>query len=250
MKNQNDLNQMDQRTEKNHMRSKTLTGLIIVAVGILIFLDQIGLHIPRWLLKWEMILIAVGIVSLIKHSFRKTSGYIMILIGSAFLLNDFFPNVIDVQYIWPLIIVIFGLSILFKSGLFGKRLLNKRKESAFADFSKADFLNASSIFSGVTNKVLTKNFKGANLTSVFGGNEVNLSQADFVGEIDIDITCIFGGVTIIVPSGWKVKTDMTSIFGGIDDQRPIYSNESPDDQKVVRIKGICIFGGVEIHSYN
>jgi predicted membrane protein len=79
---------------------------------------------------------------------------------------------------------------------------------------------------------------------------VNLSQADFSGEAIMDVTCVFGGVTLIVPSNWKIKSDLTSVFGGIDDQRPAMITENMNDEKVLVLKGACVFGGIEIHSYN
>lgn len=250
MKNFNNPFEMDNNWQKNQMRSKILAGILIIMAGVLIFLNQIGMQIPHWLLSWEMILMAAGFVTLVKHSFRKTAGYIMILIAAVFMLNDFYPGIIEVRFVWPLLIIVVGLSMLFKSGLFNFKKQKETKQPPFSEIPKEDFLNATSIFSGVTNKVLSKQFKGGNLTSIFGGNEVNLSQADFIGEAEIDLTCIFGGITLIVPSGWKVKTELTSVFGGVDDQRPILPDNSPEPQKTLIIRGTCVFGGVELHSYN
>ena len=53
-----------------------------------------------------------------------------------------------------------------------------------------------------------------------------------------------------MPSHWKVKSDLTSVFGGIDDQRPSMVLEYISEDKVLVLKGACVFGGIEIHSYN
>src|SRR5690606_30621781 len=63
----------------------------------------------------------------------------------------------------------------------------------------ADILDAVSIFGGADQKVFSKNFKGGDVLAVFGGCDLNLSQADFQDTITIEVVAIFGGVKIIVP---------------------------------------------------
>ena len=142
--------------------------------------------------------------------------------------------------------------MIFKNGNLFDKKKPKSMESPedLSEVNSEDYVKSASLFSGITKKVVSKNFKGATISSVFGGNEINLSQADFTGEAVIDITCVFGGVTLIVPSHWKVKSDLTSVFGGIDDQRPSMVLESISEDKVLVLKGACVFGGIEIHSYN
>jgi predicted membrane protein len=243
---------MDENMEKNHRNSKVVGGLIVIAAGVLILLNQMGFAFPPFLLSWKMILIAVGFVMLIKHNFQKTSAYVLIAIGTVFILNDFFPNIIETRFFWPILIIGIGISMIFKNG----NLFDKKKTTSMespedlSEVNSEDYIKSASLFSGITKKVVSKNFKGATISSVFGGNEINLSQADFTGEAVIDITCVFGGVTLIVPAHWKVKSDLTSVFGGIDDQRPSMVLESISENKVLVLKGACVFGGIEIHSYN
>ena len=243
---------MDENMEKNHRNSKVVGGLIVIAAGVLILLNQMGFAFPPFLLSWKMILIAIGFVMLIKHNFQKTSAYVLIAIGTVFILNDFFPHIIETRFFWPILIIGIGISMIFKNG----NLFDKKKTSSMespedlSEVNSEDYIKSASLFSGITKKVVSKNFKGATISSVFGGNEINLSQADFTGEAVIDITCVFGGVTLIVPSQWKVKSDLTSVFGGIDDQRPIMVLESISEDKLLVLKGACVFGGIEIHSYN
>jgi len=243
---------MDENMEKNHRNSKVVGGLIVIAAGVLVLLNQMGFAFPPFLLSWKMILIAVGFVMLIKHNFQKTSAYVLIAIGTVFILNDFFPNIIETRFFWPILIIGIGISMIFKNSSSSKKKAQTitTQEDDLHEINSEDYIKSASLFSGITKKVVSKNFKGATISSIFGGNEINLSQADFTGEAVIDITCVFGGVTLIVPSQWKVKSDLTSVFGGIDDQRPIMVLESISEDKVLVLKGACVFGGIEIHSYN
>jgi hypothetical protein len=63
------------------------------------------------------------------------------------------------------------------------------------------------------------------------------------------MTTIFGGAEIIIPANWQVKSEIVSIFGGMEDNR--YQRISDDGpEKVLILKGTCVFGGVEIKSYS
>ena len=81
-----------------------------------------------------------------------------------------------------------------------------------------------------------------------GGSEIDLSQADFNGRITIEATNIFGGTKLIVPPTWDVQSDITAIFGGVDDKRQV-SGINLDPNKVLILDGTCMFGGIEIRSF-
>ena len=64
----------------------------------------------------------------------------------------------------------------------------------------------------------------------------------------LDLTQIFGGCTLIMPPHWDLKSELVSIFGGTEDNRPT-ANVVTDPKKVVLLRGTSIFGGIEIKSY-
>src|SRR5690606_41272345 len=96
--------------------------------------------------------------------------------------------------------------------------------------------------------IFAKNFKGGDLTAIFGGNELNLAQADFTGTAVLEVVNIFGGTTIVVPANWHIKHEMVNIFGGTDDKRVSAPPEN-EPSKVLILNGLSIFGGVEIKSF-
>ena len=96
--------------------------------------------------------------------------------------------------------------------------------------------------------ILSKNFKGGDIVNIFGGSEIDLTQADMTTPAILEVTAIFGGATLIVPSNWAIKSEAVTIFGGIGDKRKIVpTTESPT--KTLVLKGTMIFGGMEIKSY-
>jgi predicted membrane protein len=110
-----------------------------------------------------------------------------------------------------------------------------------------NWLDVVTIFGNVKKLVYSKNFKGGDIVSIFGGTEINLTQADFNGEIVIELVQIFAGAKIIVPPHWQIRSEMVAVFGGIEDKRNPQANYDTD--KVVVLNGTTFFGGIEIRSY-
>ena len=97
--------------------------------------------------------------------------------------------------------------------------------------------------------IISKNFRGGESVTVFGGTEINLTQADISGAVGLEITQIFGGTKLIVPANWTVQSkELVAILGGIDDKRPPVPNAGAPE-KVLILKGTCLLGGIEIRSY-
>ncbi len=242
--------------ERGKSRGKFVAGVLVLLFGLLFLFRELGLEIPRWLLSWEMILIGIGVVILIRHKFQRLHGFIFIAVGLIFKLYEFYPDWINPRIVWPSIIIFVGASMIYRAK-FGSRKKDKwsrMKGSAEffgtgeTDFSPDDFIDGVSIFGSVKKQVVTKNFKGADLFTLFGGTEINLTNADFPSRAVIDLTTIFGGAEIIVPSDWMVKSELVSIFGGLEDARFHKGTDELSD-KILILKGTCVFGGVEIKSY-
>lgn len=112
----------------------------------------------------------------------------------------------------------------------------------------SDRLNIDAIFSGVNRKLMTKNFEGGKITAAFGGIDLDLTSADFNGVITIQVDIIFGGVKMVVPPHWDIRTEITNIAAGIEDKR-YFREGGVDPNKVVVLKGTILFGGLEIKSF-
>jgi len=233
-------------------RAKALTGIIILAFGVLFLLLRLGYQIPFWVFSWKIILIAIGAVLLYKHNFKQFGGYALIIVGSLFLLNDFKPGLIDASLIFPVIIISFGAVMVAKSlNLFKKN--SKNHNTTFidndVDITSDDYVESTTFFGGTTKNIVSKNFSGGEFVTVFGGTEINLSQSDIQNPTIIDITTVFGGIEMSVPSNWQIKSEITTIFGSIEDKRSILNDTLVDESKTLILKGTCIFGGIEIQSY-
>ncbi len=224
---------------------RVLAVLVLVAIGGLIFANRAGVDVPRWIFSWEMILIGVGVFIGARRSFRPGGWMIPILIGLVFMADDWLLFEELRHYLWPSAIILFGLYMIFRP----RR--NRRSwdsKSISSDDSSDDAIDAVSIFGGTRKNIISKSFKGGEITTFFGGTDLNLTQADIVGSATIEITQAFGGTKLIVPNHWNIKSEIVCVFGGINDKRPL-SKDTHDNNKLLVLKGTCVFGGIDIKSY-
>jgi hypothetical protein len=123
--------------------------------------------------------------------------------------------------------------------------------------SSAPRLNDLNIFWGGRRRIVTKNFLGGEIITIFGGFEIDLREADIQGDTaQIEIVTIFGGGEIRIPTNWSVVLETVGIFGGTTDrtrhpeqhvQGASGSLPSPGPiAKKLVIKGVCIFGGMNV----
>ena len=253
--------------EQSHKRGKIIGGLLVVVAGLLFLGRELGMEIPHWVFSWKAILIAISLVMLVKHGFRRLGWLIPLTIASVFLVTDLYPDMIIKPIIWPVLVILLGLFIMFKprrkwkyeqwrqcrGGRHHRRYAfdqrsqmdNERTES-----NNADFIESTSVIGGVKKNILSKNFKGGEITNVFGGSEINLMQADFEGVVDLEVTQVFGGTKLIIPAHWEIQSNTTvTVLGSIEDKRPVMPNTGNSPKKVIRLTGTTVFGGIEIHSY-
>jgi len=125
---------------------------------------------------------------------------------------------------------------------------NTGTNTNWTEESREDYIDSVAVFGSIRKVVVSKNFKGGEATSFFGGTELFLNQADINGTVVLELTQVFGGAKLIVPPTWNIKSEVTAVFGGVDDKRMVQSNMI-DPNKVLILKGTSVFGGLEIHNY-
>jgi predicted membrane protein len=232
--------------ERNHAQKSFLIGFVILAVGVGLLLSNLGIlnyEIKRYVLRWEMILIGMGLIFILSHD-SKVPGIILLTIGGFLYLRDFFNlNFNFWQVFWPAMLILAGVLILFRRKIDPP---NWEKKSVNDD----ELIDEVSVFGGAEKTIVSPNFKGGKILAVFGGSSFNLSRAKLApGKNYIEVLAIFGGMKLIVPEDWNIKINAVSIFGGFSDKHRIqtYTADNPESELI--IKGVVVFGGGEIKSY-
>lgn len=220
--------------------SNSLWGLVLILLGLVFGLNalditDINIFFDGW---WTLFIIVPCFIGLFKNE-SKTGNIIGLIIGVLLLLGS--QNIINFALIWklivPIILIMIGLSFIFKDAF------NKKVKQEIKKLNRNDKEEYCSTFGGQEIDFTDEEFKGCNLTAVFGGVECNLKEAIIKENVVINTSAIFGGITIYVPKNVNVKISSTPIFGGVSDDRKVKAKNA---KYTIYIKATSIFGGAEI----
>jgi len=233
-------------------------ALIVISAGALLFCSHLGLLpcVPKSIIfSWQMLLIAIGIVSLTQVHHRDF-GVVLITVGAVFLLPKIPISALSIfqengrMLCWGLLLILLGTFFLIKV-IFGKPLFGpfgRHKQRTHTPVNQTGYIERNYVFSGGEEVLDALNFKGGEVNCVFGGLELDLSKAQMAeGTHTLSINIIFGGVTLFVPSHWKIELRPRCVFGGFEDRRRP-STFDTDDNKILIITIEAVFGGGEIRT--
>ena len=234
---------------KNAVDKRVLLGGILIVLGGIFLLNTMNIlnfRIAHVIFSWPFIMLVIGLFVLVNTE-KKFLGGILSGIGALFLIPRIFPQVdYDGGIIIPIFFIVLGIYIILK----------KRKVDISEGFTTAtsklnrDKIDDVSIFGGGNKIISSSNFQGGNITAVFGGSEINLINCQLAeGDNVLDVLCVFGGTTIILPKEWDVVINVTSILGGFSNKAIRNPSVVIDQSRTLHIKGLAMFGGGEVKTY-
>jgi predicted membrane protein len=250
---------------------QVVAGLVLMAAGVILLLIQLGYYFPSWLLTWPMILIILGLVIGSSSLFRNPAWVPLLAVGGVFLLNQIYPEANIYRFIWPAILMVVALWLIFgrapkwNQAKWHEHRWSKDRWQHHYQYTpptvepeefttpnaggQTESLNSISVFGGTRKAVFSKNFVGGEVIAFLGSAEINLSQADIQGRVNLEITQVLGSARLIVPPHWQVVTsEIIAVFGGIEDKR-IAQAGAPTSDKVLVLTGTSVFGGIEIQNF-
>ncbi len=232
--------------EKNNFNSRIFVGLLLILIGGLYLLNTLSLiqiDVSDIIFSFPFIIFAIGVIILI-NSRNKTFGLLLIFVGALFLVPKIFPTVhYSSNILFPVLIIVFGVYILLKRPINWAFYHNRIKNRKI----NRDTLDEVAIFGGGNKVIITDNFKGGNITAIFGGFEIDLSQCRLSeGENVIDVFLLMGGVNFLVPRDWDIRVSVAPIFGGFSNKLRKDPAIAIDTTRTLIIKGVTILGGGEL----
>lgn len=233
--------------EDHHLKNnRAIIGVVLVLVGLFLVMRNTGIFpdfIDHVVFSWPMLLVAIGLVMTLGGA-EKTAGVIVMSVGAFFLIPTIFRETFHAyNMFWPSIFIIIGVIFIFSRR---KGWSSVTSKGIIGD----DFVDYVNVFSGGERQIVSENFRGGRISAVFGGMELDLTKAKLApGRNELEIACVFGGATIIVPDDWFVTIEVTPILGGFSDSRKLSHGRTSDMSKQLVIKGAVVFGGGEVKSY-
>ena len=202
---------------------------------------------------------------------RVIIALFVIAIGVLFLIRNLgVPVAFDIWQMWPVILILVGLShfsrtretgqslgglILIAIGvlfllsnldiipygffefwpvvliLVGLLILKNAFWGFRKEPSSKDFINLSFVLGGGDFKFNTKDLKGGKVTAIMGGGTIDLREADIQeSEIVIDAFSLMGGIEIKVPTSWDVNMQGTPLLGGMDNKTAYHAANNKDSR--------------------
>ena len=84
----------------------------------------------------------------------------------------------------------------------------------------------------------------------FGGSDFDLRDCRFSDPVTtLWLNSCFGGADVLVPEGVRVDMGGLGIFGGnelVVENGAIHPNSLPEDAPLLLIRGLSVFGGVDV----
>lgn len=234
--------------------SGAVVGGVLVILGTLLLLDRLNfIEIRNFFHYWPAILVFFGLVRLIQgpDAGARIFGGLLTGVGGVLLLNRMGITNIRLFDLWPVIIIAVGVALLYNA-IYGRQAAALgvggcggfgRGQSGSSDA----WVEFTTIFGGIEVRSTSQQFEGGNLTAIFGGCDVDLRRAVMAADSAVlNVTAIFGGISLRVPEAWTVVFQGTPVFGGYEDQT-IHPPETVDaPQRTLYLRGTAAFGGIEV----
>ena len=224
--------------ETQRITGRMVWGLVVLALGVLWTLDNLGQIdaslVVQW---WPIVPLAWGLllISGINGRRKARAGWIWTAVGILSILRPLGLARADLFDFWPLLLVFIGGSLVYRSwqGAPGIR----------ADGPRID---VSAILAGTQRKVVTERFASADVNAVIAATTLDLRPAKLVdGHGEVDVYAMWGGIDLLVPREWRVVSEVTPILGVFQDTTVV--PEDPNAPTLL-IRGSVVMGGIEVRN--
>lgn len=216
---------------------RAVLGVAFIALGTLLLLERAGVVdagpvLAAW---WPLLLLVGAGLQLAARPPRPVGATVLGVLGLVLLAvtTDAVPGSV-LALVWPLGILTLGVWLLWRRGV-----------PLAAGGTVDDRLDVTALFSGRRIVSTSRDFRGGEVTAVFGGVEIDLSGARLVDTAHLELVAVFGGIELTVPHGWRVTLDGPAILGGNENGAPAVTDP---DAPTLRVHGTAVLGGIEIRA--
>lgn len=236
-------------------------GLFLVALGIFLLLDQMGIISTDNLFHffWPAVMIFFGTELMFSRNrysqncFRREAGGFLILAGVILLLSKLGYFHFSFSIVWALACIYWGIWIVART--FGFQRWWGTQTGRVADKNVIDVTETdppktpadiSAVFGTSKRAITARNFKGAKLEAIFGEVGFDLTRAEIEGEeATIQADAVFGACVIRVPMTWHISVRGSAVMGEFIDKSRQQPVEGPSVKTLI-VTGSAIFGSVEV----
>lgn len=266
------------KKQNGNMKPTSFIGFALIVLAVLLFLNNVGFKLAGMLFQhWPAVMVAAGAYMLFSASKSKdktnrygVTPYVLIGVGVVMMFGRYGLFHFSVgAVIGPIILLMIGLH-LFKPE---HRLCKQKKKlnpentlehaasqaaptnddegentdsKSFSpdDDSKIDIF---AILGGGNYSSRSHKLTGGNILCVMGGAEIDLRDADAVGDVvELDVLAFMGGAEIKIPPHWQVTVKAIPLLGGVSNKTTCLAEKMGVPKKHLVITGIACMGGIEV----
>lgn len=237
---------METRSNGHHL-FRIILAIVFVCFGII----ALGNNLNWWdiddlfLEWWPMILVLVGLVTIFAPGGSWGGGIFLIFVGLLFLLHS--HGIYDISdLIWPALLIMVGVMIWPRR----KRISNTqdphntKTRSNIHETGSDHVFNINTLFNSQREVIKDDQVAGGHGTAVFGNLDIDLRQTSPKPGAYFEFTAIFGNMTIMIPSDWKIIKHGGPVFGKVNDLRINLSEINSN--KTVTIEMNAVFGRIDL----
>ena len=229
--------------------SQLIYGVAITLVGIALTFTSFGLADTGAVLRfWPAALVVAGGVGVARAADGpgRVWSWFWILVGTWLLARTAGHSQVGFwDLVWPMALIGLGVKLWIDAMRRPEMPTAPRPPLA----SSASHLTA--ILAGSSRVVHEPVFPGASMTTVLGNCTLDLhhSGPPANGEAVIEVFALLGAHEIVVPEGWTVVSEVTSVGAQVDDQRSSFAGRTAvegDPRPRVIIRGVLVLSGMTI----
>ena len=264
------------------LSARFVMGMVIIAIGALFLFDSFGWIESRYVLRkaWPLIFVAIGVSILSrpgKNQRKRNEGWVFIVVGLWIFISKI--GLLDFSFwgiLFPCILLFVGGALVYRSlrppqvrvsfdpadapkaegstfrtdsstfttGAPGPTFSTSEPRHTIGEDEHSEYIRSFAILSGSEMRPMSRPFRGADLTAVLGGVNLDLTSARMEGDVArIDVIAFCGGIEIHVPPDWTVTSKIGTLLGGFTDKR---RPTTTLPTKTLILDGFAVMGGIEV----
>lgn len=222
---------------------RLIFGAVLLSVGVLWTLDNLGIVDSDYILDWWPIaIVAFGASKLLGIGTSRslmTGGFFtlvgLVLLGAQLDLYD-----INIWRLWwPALLMFIGGSILLRAARGEGPSIGESKGT-----SSDSFVRTFAMMGGIKLNISSDAFRGGEPSAVMAGIEYDMRGATPASDtVIMDVFAMWGGIELIVPPDWRVLSEVTPLMGGVEDNSVPPTGTA---RTTLIVRGTVVMGGVEI----
>ncbi len=228
----------------------TTAFLVLLVGGLMLAARILSWDVSFWGILWPSALLVYGLRGLRKFS---VFSFGVALFGGYYLIHNlgFWSLDIAGELVFPIVILLFGLGLLIDAMRKPRKHKvtfhhnggknNKKAHSSLTE--DKEHFDCSVSFCENTYIVTLPRVSSGDASVSFGELTLDLTQCEEIAdECELDLSCSFGELVLIVPKSCRVVTDISTAFGAVEFQGQPHADASV----TLNVDGSASFGSIQV----